>query len=58
VLAEFTATDKNVFPSKIIDPNIEEYSLDSFDLPIPRGIYTIGVDWNESNTGVHIIVLK
>lgn len=58
VLAEFTATDKNVFPSKIIDPNIEEYSLDSFDLPIPRGIYTIGVDWNESNTGVHIVVLK
>lgn len=58
VLAEFTTTDRNVFPIRIIEPAIQDYPFDNIELGVTAGTYTIGVDWNESTSGVHIVVLK
>lgn len=56
--AEFTSTDTTVFPVRFINKCIEDYKYDDMNLPQEKTIYTLGVDWNESNAGVHMVLLK
>ncbi len=56
--AEFTSTDTTVFPVRFINKCLEEYKYDDTNMPQEKTVYTLGVDWNESNAGVHIVVLK
>ena len=56
ILAEFTVQNNAVFKNELIDKQLEDYSFDT--LPPPPGIYQIGVDWNESVQGVHIVIAR
>lgn len=56
VLAEFTVQEDAVFKNELIDKQLQDYEFDTF--PPPPGVYTIGVDWNESVQGVHIVVQR
>lgn len=61
ILAEFTVQEAGVFNNLYIDKAVDDYYFDDlvrFPERVQRGIYTIGVDWNESLAGVHIIVTK
>ncbi len=57
VLAIFTMQDSSVFQNDLIDKQLEDYDYITPDNVIP-GVYTIGVDWNESAAGVHIVVAR
>lgn len=54
--AEFTIQQSGVFPNYLIDAQLEDYEFDI--MPPPAGIYTFGIDWNESVQGVHIVILR
>lgn len=56
VLALFTIEEAGVFPHQHIDKALEDYQFDQ--MPPPPGIYTFGVDWNESMQGVHIQIIR
>ncbi len=56
VLAEFTLQESGVFPNEMIDRQLEDYEFDN--VPPPPGIYTFGIDWNESVQGVHIVIVR
>ena len=56
VLALFTIEEAGVFPHEHIDKQLEDYPFDQ--MPPPPGIYTFGVDWNESLQGVHIQIVR
>ena len=55
--AEFGEEAEGVFLNKHIDPLIKKYTLGKI-AKNPRSMYTIGVDWNTSETGTHIVVTE
>jgi len=55
--AEFGEEAEGVFLNKHIDPCIKKYSLGKIKKN-PNSMYTIGVDWNTSETGTHIVVTE
>ncbi|HRV02233.1 MAG TPA: terminase family protein [Mesotoga sp.] len=56
ILALFTAQENGVFPNHFIDRAVKDYSYNVDNLP--QGIYTLGVDWNESFAGVHLALVR
>ncbi len=56
ILAEFTLQESGVFANVYIDRALRDYEYDT--PPYEDGVYYIGVDWNETVTGVHIVVLR
>lgn len=60
VEAEFVSGETSVFPVQLINNALMDYDLHSEYETIPKdgSIYQIGVDWNESNAGTHIVVSK
>ena len=56
ILAEFTVQEDMVFKNELIDKQLEDYDFDP--TPPPTGFYSIGVDWNESVQGVHIVIQR
>lgn len=56
ILALFTAQENGVFPNHFIDRSLKDYTYNVDDLP--AGIYTLGVDWNESFAGVHLVLVR
>lgn len=56
ILAEFTLQEAGVYRPDFIERAIMEYRYDDLQM-VNDGIYTFGVDWNES-AGVHIVVCK
>lgn len=56
ILAEFTLHESGVFADKFIDASLTDidYEIQSDG----RSVYTIGVDWNETATGVQIVTLR
>ena len=57
ILAEFTLMESGVYRPDFINRAIEDYKFDDL-FSVPEGIYTIGVDWNETASGVHMVVLR
>lgn len=55
--AEFGEEAEGVFLNKYIDPAIKKYSLGKI-AKNKSSLYTIGVDWNSSEKGTHIIVTE
>jgi replicative DNA helicase len=55
--AEFGEEAEGVFLNKYIDPLLKKYTLGKISKN-PESMYTIGVDWNTSETGTHIIVTE
>ncbi len=56
ILAEFTLHESGVFPDRFIDS-----SLTDIDFEVNgdgHSVYTVGVDWNETATGVQIVTIK
>lgn len=56
MMAEFITQEAGVFPNNLIDQQLDEYEFDQ--IPPPGGIYTFGIDWNESVQGVHIVIVR
>jgi hypothetical protein len=56
-LGEFSSHESGVFDNDDIDSSIESYSMSTIQ-PESNGIYLVGVDWNESKLGVHIVILQ
>ena len=56
ILAEFTLHESGVFADRFIDSSLTDvdYEIQSDG----KSVYTIGVDWNETATGVQIVTLK
>lgn len=55
--AEFGEEAEGVFLNKYIEPCLQKYTLGKI-AKNPDSIYTIGVDWNSSETGTHIVVTE
>ena len=55
--AEFGEEAEGVFLNKYIDPAIKKYKLGKIRRN-NNSLYTIGVDWNTSEKGTHIIVVE
>jgi len=56
ILAEFTLQESGVYRPDFIERALRDYKFDDLQM-VSEGIYTFGVDWNES-AGVHIVVSK
>lgn len=56
ILAEFTLQESGVYRPDFIERALRDYRFDDVQM-VSDGIYTFGVDWNES-AGVHIVVCK
>jgi replicative DNA helicase len=54
-LAEFGEEAHGVFPKNLVDEQVFNYSLESRQ-PQKGFIYGLGVDWNDTTKGVHIVV--
>ena len=55
--AEFGEEAEGVFLNKYIDTCMKKYTLGKIRKN-PKSLYTMGVDWNSSATGTHIIVTE
>jgi len=61
ILAEFTVQEAGVFNNLYIDKAVAEYEFDDlvrYPERVQQGVYCLGVDWNESLAGVHIVISK
>lgn len=56
ILAEFTLHESGVFADKFIDASLTDIEYEQ--RADGHSVYTIGVDWNETATGVQIVTLK
>lgn len=56
-LAEFGESETAVFKPRHIEASMENYE---YQTSVPRSgcLYTMGVDWNSVNSGVHIIIVE
>lgn len=57
VLAEFISQESGVYRNELIDQQLDEYNFDGLNA-IQGCRYQIGVDWNESNAGVYVVVAR
>ena len=57
ILAMFTLMESGVYRPDKIQQSIENYSFDD-PYNVPEGLYTMGVDWNETAAGVQIVVVR
>lgn len=60
VEAEFVSGETSVFPVQQINNCLKDYNLHREHEVVSKdgSIYAIGVDWNESNAGTHIVISK
>lgn len=55
-LAEFVEPEEGVFPLRLIDNSLEDYN--PLTLKVSKDVvFGMGVDWNETSTGVHICIV-
>lgn len=57
VLAEFISQESGVYRNELIDAQLDEYEFDGL-IPVSGCKYAIGIDWNESDAGVYIVVQR
>ena len=53
--AEFGEEEHGVFPKNLVDESLSDYQMEARQ-PQKGFIYGIGVDWNDTTKGVHIVV--
>ncbi len=58
--AEFTIQEAGVFNNAFLDKSLQMYPFDAVGSGYTPhdGVYCLGVDWNESVAGVHIVVVR